>query len=416
MQPLQNVLNALPPETQAHLSALWEALSPTERAALQAALRGMPSERQLMRFLFDMASTHIKTAFGRKHRVAIVGPANVGKSTLYNQFVHAKEDQAVVGPTPGTTRVNQAAAAGPFIVIDTPGADAVGAVGQAERARALRAAYEADFLVIVFDALQGIRQSELALFRELLDLHKPYVVALNKSDLVKRDLRTVVLGAAQNLELKPEQIIAISARNGDNVGRVLMAITVSEPELIAALGSALPGYRWQLATRSIFTAAGLAAVIALTPIPMIDFIPLVITQAVMVVGIGRIYNHAITVGVARELVATFGLGLIGRTLFQELSKLGGVPGWLLSAAIASSTTVAMGYAASVWFERGERVTPEALKRLTAQITAVLLAALRGASKRKLSRRMLQESVEAALAALPLSTERAALDGADAIGP
>ncbi|HRE03776.1 MAG TPA: enoyl-CoA hydratase/isomerase family protein, partial [Ilumatobacteraceae bacterium] len=33
------------------------------------------------------------------------------------------------------------------------------------------------------------------------------------------------------------------------------------------------------------------------------------------------------------------IGFLGRTLFQELSKLGGPPGWALSAAIASSTTV-----------------------------------------------------------------------------
>lgn len=410
MQSLQNTLKSLPPEAQAHLNTLWEALSPTERAALQSALRGMPSKRQLLRLWLDMASAHVKTALGRKHRVAIVGPANVGKSTLYNQFVRAKEDQAAVGPTPGTTRVNQVAEAGPFIVVDTPGADAVGAVGQAEREHALTAAHEADFLVIVFDAVQGIRQGELALFRELAALHKPYVIALNKSDLVKRDLQAVVMAAAQNLELQPEQVIAISARHGDHVGRVLMAIAVSEPELIVALGRAMPAYRWRLAARSIFTAAGLAAVIALTPIPILDFIPLIITQAVMVVGIGRIYDHPITIGVARELVATFGLGLIGRTLFQELSKLGGVPGWLLSAAIAGSTTVAMGYAASVWFERGERVSPAALKALTEQITAALLTALRGLGKRRPDGQTLRASVEAALETLPLSVERTALDG------
>ena len=57
---------------------------------------------------------------------------------------------------PGTTRVNQEADAGLFSVIDTPGADAAGAVGAHEREMAFEAAKNADFLVIVFEATRGI--------------------------------------------------------------------------------------------------------------------------------------------------------------------------------------------------------------------------------------------------------------------
>jgi len=188
-----------------------------------------------------------------------------------------------------------------------------------------------------------------------------------------------------------------------------MAVAVSEPELVAALGSALPAYRWKLVSRSIITAASLSAVIALTPIPIIDFVPLIAAQSVMVVGIARIYNRPVTLAVARELIATFGLGLVGRTLFQQLSKLGGVPGWLLSAAIASSTTVVMGYAASVWFERGERISPAALKQMTEQLTGTMLASLRSLGRRKPDEQALKERVELTLQALPISSDPTALD-------
>jgi small GTP-binding protein len=406
MQPsINEVMKSLPSETQRQLRDAWAGLSAEEREALQSIVRGVPSERQLLRLLVGMTSTHVKTAFGRKHKVAIVGPANVGKSTLYNQFIQDKQAAAAVSPVPGTTRIPQEAEAGLFTVVDTPGADAIGPIGAAERQRALDAARAADFLIITFDAVQGIKRNELEVFEELASLNKPHLVILNKSDLVKRDLEAAVQKVATNLGLKPEQVIPVSARHGDNVGRVLMAIAVSEPALVAALGSAMPAYRWKLASRSIITAAGLAAVIALTPIPIMDFVPLVTTQAVMVVGISRIHGRPLTFSLAKELAATFGLGLAGRTLFQELSKLGGVPGWLLSAAIASSTTAVMGYAASVWFERGERVNPAALKQMTEHLTAAMVAALRSLGRRRPNEVLLKERVEQVLQTHPLTTEQ-----------
>jgi GTPase SAR1 family protein len=57
----------------------------------------------LIQLLLKLATGQLKMAFGRKHRVVIVGPTNVGKSTLYNQLVRRKEDQADVSPLPGTT-------------------------------------------------------------------------------------------------------------------------------------------------------------------------------------------------------------------------------------------------------------------------------------------------------------------------
>lgn len=412
---MSEIIKSLPQATQDQLRDVWAALSPEERAALQAIVRGIPAERQLLRLLVGMASMHVKSAFGRKHKVAIVGPANVGKSTLYNQFIQEKEAAAAVSPVPGTTRIAQEAEAGLFTIVDTPGADTVGPLGAAERQRALEAARAADFIIILFDLTQGIKRNEIEVFGELTALQKPYVVALNKSDLARRDLAAVVQDAATNLGLKPEQVIPISARQGDNIAQILLAIAISEPELMAALGSAMPAYRWKIASRSIMTAAGLAAIIALTPIPIMDFIPLVTTQAIMIVGISRIHGRPITLAMAKELIATFGLGLAGRTVFQELSKLGGAPGWLLSAAVASSTTVVMGYAATVWFERGERVKPEALKQMTEQLTAALLNALRSLGRRKPNELTLKTRIEQTLETLTLSPAGATLSGQPSAG-
>jgi small GTP-binding protein len=384
---------------------IWDRLSPADRHAVEEVIRAFPSQTNLIQLLLKLATSQLKMAFGTKHRVVIVGPTNVGKSTLYNQLVRRKEDRADVSPLPGTTRQNQLADAGLFAVIDTPGADAVGEIGETEQEQALSAAASADFLIIMFDAIQGIKRTELELYDHLVALGKPFVVVMNKVDLVRRDRQKVLDGAAAALHLETDQIIPIVAKTGENLDDVLVAIALTEPEIVAALGQAMPQYRWQLAWRTVVSAASASAVIALTPLPVLDFIPLVAVQSTMVLGIARIYNYKITLERARELVAAFGLGLLGRTLFQQLSKLGGLPGWLLSAAIAASTTVVMGYAASIWFETGERVSNDTLKRMTGELTQTLLARLRGLGKRKPSKTSLKEEIEAALKDVPLAEHR-----------
>jgi small GTP-binding protein len=404
------ILNKFPADVQPTVRMIWENLAPGEQQSLLSLISAFPSEKNLWRLLVKLSTNQLRQAFGQKHRVAIVGPTNVGKSTLYNQLIHQKTDVAEVSPLPGTTKINQQADALLFTIIDTPGADAVGNVGEQEKMQALSAAEGADFLIIVFDAIQGIKKTEQELFNELSALAKPYIVALNKIDLVpKKDLPGVITQAAANLGLEPEQVIPLIAKEGKEVSKVLLAVAASEPEIVAALGQALPEYRWQLCWRMIVSAASISAAIALTPLPFIDFIPLVVTQAILVMGIARIYNYRITVQRAMELVATFGLGLLGRTIFTELSKLGGLPGWLLAAAVASSTTVVMGYAAVRWFDQGQKLSSDTLKKLTQSVSASMIDSLKGLAKRKPKQKGLQQRIAESLNESPMSGSPSVLD-------
>lgn len=410
MTPFDDILTLFPPDVQATVRKIWEMLGPNEQASFLSLLIGFPSDTKLVKLLVKLSTAQIRQAIGSKHRVAILGPTNVGKSTLYNQLVQNKSDVAAVSPLPGTTKESQQADAALFTVVDTPGADAVGSAGEQEKRLALSAAENADFLILIFDAIQGIKKTEQELFDELSALKKPFVVVLNKIDLIHRkDLHAVISSAARNLNLEPDQIVPIAAKDGKNLGKVLLAVAATEPEMVAALGQALPEYRWQLAWQTIVRSASISATIALAPLPFIDFVPLVVTQSVMVVSIARIYNYKITPQRASELVATFGLAFLGRSLFQELSKLGGLPGWLLSAAIASSTTVVMGYAAVRWFEKGEKLSTEALKKLTQGMTAYLLDTLKSLGKRKPGQKGLRERITQSLESSPLAESRSALD-------
>jgi GTPase len=402
MTEIDELIQEFPSGVREHLHRAWQRTPEAARGPLLKALRELPKDLGHWRELIRLAVSHVAVLTGDRRRVAIVGPANVGKSTLYNQLVRHSVDRAVVSAVPGTTRVSQTADAGLFVVVDTPGADAVGPVGEAEKERALAAAREADFLVVVFDAIQGIKRAEQELFRELQAFELPHIVVLNKIDLVPgaRERDRVVEAAARNLGLTQEEVVPCVAKDGKRVERVLLAIAKAEPEIVAALGAALPEYRTALAWSITRKAAATAAAIALTPLPILDVFPLLAVQISLVLGIARIYGQRITFGRARELTVTFGLGFLGRTLFQELSKLGGPPGWVLSVAIASSTTVVMGRAAATWFGRGERTRASDLRAESRSLAKRLLRSLKSLGRRRPLPEAVQRELEAALPETP----------------
>ncbi len=117
--------------------------------------------------------------------VAIVGRPNVGKSTLFNGLTRSR--RAVVADVPGVTRDRQYGVVRhpehPFIVIDTGGLS-VGARGFDELVsrQSRRALEEADLVLLLFDAREGLTPGD----REVADLArregKPNLVVVNKID------------------------------------------------------------------------------------------------------------------------------------------------------------------------------------------------------------------------------------------
>lgn len=397
-------LKALLGQRAAGMRRAWDALPAASRADLAKTLGVLPGDLKNWRGLINEAVQHLRIAAGDKHRVVIVGPANSGKSTLYNALVRDAGERTAVSALPGTTRQAHAGDAGLFAIVDTPGADLSGPVGDEERRRAMAAAQAGDLLIVLFDAAHGVRPSEQALYADLAGLGKPMLVALNKIDLVGGERAAVIGKAAAALGLDATQVVPVSARLGTGLDRLLLDVASCEPGIVAALGAALPGFRGKLAQAVIARAASTAGAIALTPLPFADFLPLIAVQSTMVMSIARIYAYRITLARARELVATFGVGFLARSLFYELSKFGGPPGWLVSAGVAAGTTLALGRAAAVWFERGERMSGETLRRLSQATSGGLMKRL-GAGRRRAPRRAeLQSEVESALADMSLPGE------------
>lgn len=335
---------------------------------------------ELKRLLAVIREQYAPLVTGRK-QIALVGPVNSGKSSLYNALIVPSAPKAQVSAAPGTTRVAQMGDASVFWVIDTPGANeaAVGAEGPhasvERRQTAMAAAQQADVLVFVFDAARGIAQDEVSIYHELLALNKPFVVALNKIDLVGSEQDAVVRAAAANLQLPVERIVPVSALKGTNLNRFLLSLLETDPQLLATLADALPHARWLLATKTILTASVAAAtanlVTAPSMIPFASFIVITPIQIGMVLSLARVFGHGLTLARAKELAVTFGSAILGRRVFYYLANMVPLAGWLLGTAVASATTMALGYGVATWFATGEKLSVENMSRLAADLTRAL---------------------------------------------
>lgn len=118
--------------------------------------------------------------------IGFFGLRNAGKSSVVNAVTG--QNLSVVSQIKGTTtdpvkKSMELLPIGPVVVIDTPGIDDEGTLGELRVKRALRILDETNVAVLVVDGSRGLANAD----RELIGLFRkkniPYIVAFNKSDL-----------------------------------------------------------------------------------------------------------------------------------------------------------------------------------------------------------------------------------------
>lgn len=148
--------------------------------------------------------------------VALVGRPNVGKSTLFNRLTKSRD--AIVADFAGLTRDrhygNAKQGKHEFIVIDTGGfePDAAGGIFKEMAKQTTQAVAEADVVIFVVDAREGISAQDHEIAKYLRRLGKPCVLAANKAEGMLAGAQLV-----EFFELGLGEVHAISAAHGQGI-------------------------------------------------------------------------------------------------------------------------------------------------------------------------------------------------------
>lgn len=154
-----------------------------------------------------------KVSAERVH-IGFFGLRNAGKSSVVNAVTG--QSLSLVSETKGTTtdpvqKAMELLPIGPVVIIDTPGIDDVGTLGEMRVKRALQVLDKTDIAILVVDADKGLQQADQELLKLFEEKKIPHITVYNKSDL---------LATVPSLpEKQPEKndAIYVSAKNGDQI-------------------------------------------------------------------------------------------------------------------------------------------------------------------------------------------------------
>ncbi len=153
-----------------------------------------------------------------RFNLGFFGLRNAGKSSLMNAF--SNQEISIVSPVKGTTtdpvfKTMEILPIGPVTLIDTPGLDDEGELGEMRIKRAKDILKRIDGAILVVDSEKGKGKEDEALLEQFRKLSIPYVIAYNKSDLANG---------------KYDDGIMVSARTGEGVDELKRIVSTFEKE------------------------------------------------------------------------------------------------------------------------------------------------------------------------------------------
>lgn len=126
-------------------------------------------------------------ASAERVHIGFFGLRNAGKSSVVNAVTG--QQLSLVSDIKGTTtdpvqKAMELLPIGPVVIIDTPGIDDEGALGEMRVKRAKRVLNKTDMAILVVDAQKGLQPADNELITLFKNKEIPYIIAYNKSDLL----------------------------------------------------------------------------------------------------------------------------------------------------------------------------------------------------------------------------------------
>lgn len=128
------------------------------------------------------------TPSGERVHIGFFGRRNAGKSSVVNAVTG--QNLSIVSDTKGTTtdpvyKAMELLPLGPVVIIDTPGIDDVGALGEERVRRTKQVLNKTDIAVVIVDGTEGLAPADEEVLRLIRSKGLPYIIVYNKADLVK---------------------------------------------------------------------------------------------------------------------------------------------------------------------------------------------------------------------------------------
>lgn len=178
------------------------------------------------------------TPSSERVQIGFFGCRNAGKSSLVNAVTN--QEMAVVSPVKGTTtdpvtKAMELLPLGPVLIIDTPGIDDEGGLGEQRVKRTKQILNRIDCAVLVVDSVAGKTKADEELLNLFQEKQIPFLVAYNKSDLqmpILSGKNEVAVSALQKtgIEELKERIAALGKENQKE--RMLVKDLVKAEDLV----------------------------------------------------------------------------------------------------------------------------------------------------------------------------------------
>ena len=164
------------------------------------------------------------TPTANRLHIALFGRRNSGKSSLINALTG--QDTALVSDIPGTTtdpvsKAMELHGIGPCVIIDTPGFDDEGTLGEMRIERTLKAIERTDIALLLCEETN--LQEEAAWMQQLKAKNIPVILILNKAD-IRQDISSLI---EQELGEKP---LLVSAKEKRGMEDIRLAILEKLPQ------------------------------------------------------------------------------------------------------------------------------------------------------------------------------------------
>ncbi len=171
------------------------------------------------------------TPSAERVHIGIFGKRNAGKSSLINAMTG--QNLSIVSEVKGTTtdpvlKAMELLPLGPVVIIDTPGLDDEGALGELRIRKAYQILNKTDIAVLVIDANIGITSEDLDILKRIERKEIPYLIVLNKIDLTSSS-ENLISQIADKQGIPRERLITVSASAGENIHELKEKVTSLVP-------------------------------------------------------------------------------------------------------------------------------------------------------------------------------------------